>query len=236
MEYHELERFIMRHSPGYQGDVGVYFKKLLDRYITPGCALLDVGCGRQSFGGEYYARAKTKVGIDLEADVTKKHSALDTLVCASIEKIPFPDNTFDVVIAQWVFEHVATPPQAVAEIQRVLKPGGVFIFMTPNAYSPFVIATRFFPIRLKKFLRKRFLSISALDTFPTHYRLNTISTLHRLFRRAHMQPRELYLVDCFTYFKFNKTLVWVALFGARLMRILHLHQLRHHIVGAYQKE
>lgn len=236
MDYQALEGFISRYYPGYHGDVGVSFKKILDRYITPGCALLDVGCGRQSFGGEYYARAKTKVGIDLEADAIKHHTTLDTVVCASIENIPFPDNAFDVVIAQWVFEHVANAPQTVAEIQRVLKPGGVFIFMTPNAYSPFVVATRFVPIRFKKFLRERFLSIATFDTFPTHYRLNTIATLNRLFQSVHMKPRGLQLVDCFTYFKFSAVLVWGAIMGARLMNALHLRQLRHHVVGAYQKE
>jgi ubiquinone/menaquinone biosynthesis C-methylase UbiE len=181
MNYTELEQFVAKHYPGYSGDVGVYFKKLLDTYITPGCSLLDVGCGRQSFGGEFYARAKTKVGIDLEAEAIKEHTDLDTVVCASIEAIPFPDNTFDVVIAQWVFEHVADAHKTVQEINRVLKPGGVFIYMTPNAHSPFIIFTRFFPISLKKLLRKKFLAINKLDTFPTHYRLNTLATLHKIF-------------------------------------------------------
>lgn len=235
MNYQELEQYICAHLPQYTGDVGVHFKKLLGTYITPGCSLLEVGCGRQVFGSEYYTRAAKKVGIDLEADAIKENTTLDSVVCGSIENMPFPDNSFDVVIAQWVLEHVANAKKTVREVERVLKPGGAFLFLTPNARSPFVIGTRFVPIGFKKFLRKRFLSIDETDTFPTHYRMNTIGTLNHLFASVRMKPVTIELIDCFTYFKFNKPLVWLSILGARMMYMLKIKAFRHHLVGVYQK-
>jgi SAM-dependent methyltransferase len=235
MDYQELENYIAAHFPEYTGDVGTYFKKLLDTHITPQCSLLEVGCGRQVFGSEYYTRAAKKVGIDLEAEAIQENTTLDSVVCGSIESMPFPDNTFDIVIAQWVLEHVADATKTVREIERVLKPGGIFLFMTPNAWSPFVVGTRFIPIGLKKFLRKRFLSIDETDTFPTHYRMNTIGTLNKLFAKVGMQPIATQLIDCFTYFKFSKVLVWLSILGAKILQTIHIQTFRHHLVGVYQK-
>jgi SAM-dependent methyltransferase len=45
--------------------------------------------------------------------------------------LPFPDGTFDVVVSNQVFEHIADPPRVLPEIRRVLKPGGVFLAIFP---------------------------------------------------------------------------------------------------------
>lgn len=55
----------------------------------------------------------------------------DGFRCENIEKLTFEDNTFDVFITQEVMEHVFNPNIAIAEINRVLKPGGFHIFSTP---------------------------------------------------------------------------------------------------------
>jgi SAM-dependent methyltransferase len=50
-----------------------------------------------------------------------------------LERVPFPDETFDVVICNHVLEHVTTLTTALLEVHRVLKPGGRFICQTPFA-------------------------------------------------------------------------------------------------------
>jgi SAM-dependent methyltransferase len=52
--------------------------------------------------------------------------------CQNLEKLAFPDNTFDVFITQDVMEHVFDVSRALNEIIRVLKPGGVHLFTTPR--------------------------------------------------------------------------------------------------------
>jgi SAM-dependent methyltransferase len=48
-------------------------------------------------------------------------------------RIPFSDNSFDVVVSNQVFEHIPNPPPVLAEIHRVLKPGGMFLALFPDA-------------------------------------------------------------------------------------------------------
>jgi SAM-dependent methyltransferase len=48
--------------------------------------------------------------------------------------IPYDDGTFDVIVSDQVFEHVMDYPGTLAELQRVMKPGGVFIHMFPSRY------------------------------------------------------------------------------------------------------
>ena len=52
------------------------------------------------------------------------------------ESYAFPQAAFDIVIAKHVVEHLADPEQAITEMSRVLKPGGLLILATPNLSSP----------------------------------------------------------------------------------------------------
>jgi SAM-dependent methyltransferase len=55
----------------------------------------------------------------------------DGIRCENLEKMTFPDATFDLVITQDVFEHVLNPAKGFAEIARTLKPGGAHVFTVP---------------------------------------------------------------------------------------------------------
>lgn len=52
-------------------------------------------------------------------------------------RIPFDDNFFDVVVSNQVFEHIAQPLPVLKEIHRVLKPGGIFLALFPDASAWF---------------------------------------------------------------------------------------------------
>lgn len=58
-------------------------------------------------------------------------SYLNGIQCVNLEKIPFPDNTYDIFLTMDVFEHLFNPEIAIKEIYRVLKPGGVYIMTVP---------------------------------------------------------------------------------------------------------
>ncbi|MFC1762297.1 class I SAM-dependent methyltransferase [Planctomycetota bacterium] len=58
-----------------------------------------------------------------------------TLLRALGECLPFRDETFDLVCALDVMEHVLEPMKVLREVERVLKPGGLFIFNSPNQYN-----------------------------------------------------------------------------------------------------
>lgn len=62
----------------------------------------------------------------------KAGSLVNGVRCENLESLTFSDNSFDIFITQDVLEHVFNPAQAVREVMRVLKPGGIHIFTTPK--------------------------------------------------------------------------------------------------------
>ena len=62
----------------------------------------------------------------------KPGAVRDGIRCENLEQLTFMDETFDIFITQDVLEHVFTPDQALAEISRVLRFGGMHIFTTPR--------------------------------------------------------------------------------------------------------
>ncbi len=58
-------------------------------------------------------------------------STIRNVRCEDVCQLTFPDRSFDLIISQDVFEHVADPMQGFREIYRVLKPGGWHVFTTP---------------------------------------------------------------------------------------------------------
>lgn len=101
--------------------------------------ILDIGCkyaylryllSQKKIKTEYY-------GIDLLEDVLKEIDgyAPDYFkACDVSEGIPFPDNTFDYIIALEVLEHLESPTIMLKEVNRVLRNDGEFIISIPNPY------------------------------------------------------------------------------------------------------
>lgn len=107
------------------------FLSYLRRYGQGG-AYLDVGCGTGLMLRHLPAGA---VGIDLNPRNVvraKEHAPRARVEIADAEHLPFPDALFTTVICTEVLEHLVFPDQAVAEINRVLKPGGVFFGSVPR--------------------------------------------------------------------------------------------------------
>lgn len=71
--------------------------------------------------------------FELALDVLRQNGVEESrLIRTSGESMPFPDDTFDVLLSNDVLEHVADPQQVLREAFRVLKPGGHLIFNMPN--------------------------------------------------------------------------------------------------------
>ena len=107
--------------------------------VKPGDKVLDVGCGTGNLtltAKAYVGPAGAVYGIDAAPEMiavarqkAERTGIETTFEVGAIEKIPFPDATFDVVISRLVIHHLPLElkRQGFAEILRVLKPGGLFL-------------------------------------------------------------------------------------------------------------
>jgi ubiquinone/menaquinone biosynthesis C-methylase UbiE len=89
--------------------------------------LLDLGAGNQPYASWYQTRIDRAVAVDFNAAVGLQAR------CAG-EALPFANHSFDVVLATEVLEHIPRPELAVAEMVRVLRPGGSVLITTPFIY------------------------------------------------------------------------------------------------------
>ena len=105
--------------------------------------VLDVGCGTGVFLEEMIKKGYAAAGIDLSLamilDADRKLSVykgiLSDVVCADVDRLPFPDNYFDAVTCVGVLEYLKNEVRTLIELKRVLKPHGIVIFTLPNKYK-----------------------------------------------------------------------------------------------------
>jgi ubiquinone/menaquinone biosynthesis C-methylase UbiE len=99
--------------------------------VTPGAALIDVGCGVGMLGRLYPQLGL--VGVDASFPLLRqaKNGYSLRLECTAA-RLPFPDASFDGVLAINMLHHVLEPAATTAEFARVLKPGGVLVAVDPR--------------------------------------------------------------------------------------------------------
>ena len=107
---------------------------LFKRYnIKLGQKFLDIGCGRGEFLQGFIDRGVQGHGVD-RSRAAEKYCPEADLRTADLEneKLPYPDNYFDVIYSKSVIEHFYYPEKLVQEMYRVLRPGGLAITLCPD--------------------------------------------------------------------------------------------------------
>ena len=115
-----------------------YFDPLVRHWA--GRRVLDVGCGGGLAAACLVQRGARVVGLDLSqaslhvaARQTRRPGCLEAVfTCGRAEALPFADASFEIVWCTDVLEHLADLPAAIAQMARVLKPGGLFFYDTIN--------------------------------------------------------------------------------------------------------
>lgn len=133
------ERYIHGHDPSvvqqHSRRTAEEAAAFLLPHLRPGMRVLDVGCGPGTITAGFagYVAPGLTVGVDVARgilDDARTHAAergADTvrLAAASVYDAPFPDATFDVAYAHQVLQHLARPVDALRELRRLVRPGGL---------------------------------------------------------------------------------------------------------------
>ena len=137
-----------------------------------GCpAVLDAGCGTGYGSAEFPATASV-AAMDLSADAVRyarEHFGAPHIqfLQAACETLPFADNSFDLITAFEVIEHLERWPRLLTEARRVLKAGGILLVSTPNksAYAESRAAAGPNPFHVREFEYQEF-HVALTDVFP----------------------------------------------------------------------
>ncbi|HYM72300.1 MAG TPA: class I SAM-dependent methyltransferase [Stellaceae bacterium] len=179
---------------GYARDDGtIHFFTRVNALLEPQMTVVDLGAGRgrdfQRDPDAYMQRlAKLQgkvarvIGIDVD-DAILGHPFLDERhVVAPTAAWPLADGSVDMVVANWVLEHLRDPEFFAAELHRVLKPGGWLCAHTVNRWGYVGIGARAVPNSLHaRFLKGLWPGRNDIDVFSVQYKLNSLSDLRRRF-------------------------------------------------------
>ncbi len=101
---------------------------------------------------------------------------------------PIADASIDLIVSDFVLEHIDNPEAFFTQVARVLKPGGVFCARTPNRIGYVGLVSSIIPNRR----HARVLEVAQkdrkeMDVFPTYYRVNTVWAMRRVLKRAGLE-------------------------------------------------
>ncbi|MEO0356696.1 MAG: class I SAM-dependent methyltransferase [Pseudomonadota bacterium] len=126
-------------------------------------------------------RFKEVIATDIDPIVLENLSC-DRAVLMQDNKVPLEDASVDVIVADYVLEHIPDPKAFEAEVRRLLKPGGMFCARTPHKASYVALLARLMDGPIEDFIM-RFAQPDRKeeDIFPKHYKMNTLGSIKNVF-------------------------------------------------------
>ena len=143
-EHEGWERVADKYDSTWSTSTRQFIPPLLEAAeVSAEMSILDVGCGPGYVSAAANERGAIPIGLDFSGEmiaIAKKMFPQIEFRQGDAQNLPFPDATFDRVVANFALLHLANPERAMAEAARVLKPGGRFAFTTWAKISenPFV--------------------------------------------------------------------------------------------------
>lgn len=215
-EYRDRYRHI---RPGWSPG-GDQLEAIVRGYVTRDSNVLDLGCGRGGIAEVIWRDVRLAAGVDPDAASLSGHRAAGMpVVRGTGENLPFANDSFDVVVSVWVLEHLADPLSTFIEVRRVLRPGGHFVFLTPNLRNPLMVINRIGKAlpALQRRLVPRVYGREETDTFPVRYRANTERDITACARASGLRVHELRVVPDPTYLAVNGVMFNATVMSERLM-------------------
>jgi len=126
------------------------------------------------------------IGVDLDPRVEEMYHSKFRL--SSLDSLPFNEGSFDLIVSEYVFEHLEEPDKAFEEMCRVLRPGGRLVVLTPNLYSYKSLAAHFTPEWFHHLMGGvRYGKGHEADMYPTQYKCNTAQSIKYFVKRSGLE-------------------------------------------------
>jgi len=205
--------------PGWRSS-GDQLEAMVRSHTTAQSRVLDLGCGRGGVVELIWRDVKLAAGIDPDSPSLAEHRAAGLPVVRGVgERLPFVDETFDLVVCLWVLEHLRDPAVTLHEVRRVLRPGGHFVFLTPNTRNPLMLANRIGKAipALQRRIVPRFYGREEADTFPVQYRANTVEAIRGHAEASGLNVYDMRVVADPTYLAMNGFMFQASVMSERLM-------------------
>jgi SAM-dependent methyltransferase len=188
-----------------------HFEREVERLLHRDSTLLDAGCGRTA---PVLTKFKGKVKELIGVDIVDFDSAIDgsmKMLNNDLSNMKLDSCSVDVVMSRSVMEHVEEPLAVYLEINRILKHGGHFVFLTANLWDYAAIIAKFIPNRFHPWIVSNTEGRQEDDVFPTQYRTNTFRSVNKWARKAGFEIVTFrYLGQYPCYFMFNGALFFLA--------------------------
>jgi SAM-dependent methyltransferase len=174
-------------------DGTIAFYNRVNALLDPSFTVLDVGCGRGAHDGDTVPfRKKLRslkgkvakvIGIDVDPNAAANNT-LDEFYLIESPSWPVESDSIDILVTDYVIEHIADVDMFFREIQRVLKNKGIVCIRTTNRWNYIALAARLIPNRHhSKVTSKVQEDRKEEDVFPTVYRCNTISRIRKEMKK-----------------------------------------------------
>jgi SAM-dependent methyltransferase len=173
-------------------DGTVNFYTRVNALINQNNTILEVGCGRGAYSEDkvelrrnlriFKGKVNKVIGIDVDINASR-NPYLDEFRLIENDSWPIETGTIDLVISDFVLEHIGNPNVYFSELTRVVKKGGYVCIRTPNAWGYVAIASRIIPNRF----HARAVEIAQKerkeeDVFPAFYRCNSVRLIKRMMK------------------------------------------------------